>query len=191
MISRKSKIQKTVLQKIEEIEARFKEVSGLNIDLAKFPLIKNPKFENAHEYKDYQVKTDKEKSDKHGEVFTPLWLVDEMLDWVDNRTWKDQDLTTEDLCAGLGQFTIRMLRKKYDLLEEDFNIDKFLGETHLFSEFQLESSYKLLYIFGKSIRLLIGDAGERGSLPEEAEKGIWVFNGKTWEDKTEELKNIK
>lgn len=175
MINRKSK-SKTVLQKIEEIESRFLEVSGLEIDLAKFPLIKNPKFELAGEYKNYQVKTDKEKSDKHGEVFTPLWLVDEMLDWVDNRTWKDQDLTTEDLCAGLGQFSIRMLRKKYDLLGEDFLIDKFLEETHLFSEFQLESCKKLLYIFG-DIRLLIGDASQRGKLPEEAEKGVWVFNG--------------
>ncbi len=188
MINRKNT---KVLRRIEEIEKRFKEVTKLDVDLTKLPLIDDVDFENAHEYKNYQVKTDKEKSDKHGEVFTPLWLVDYMLNWVSDDEWKNQDLTTEDLCAGLGQFTIRMLRKKYSLLGESFEIDKFLGETHLFSEFQLESSIKLLYIFGNTIRLLVGDARERSKLPDDAEKGIWVFNGKIWEDKTGDIINEK
>ncbi|MDD5650008.1 MAG: hypothetical protein PHF86_06280 [Candidatus Nanoarchaeia archaeon] len=162
----------SVKTKLEQIEQRFLEVSGLKLDLSQYPLSKS---------NEQQVITNKEKSDKHGEVFTPLWLVDEMLERYDE--WENQDKTTEDLCAGYGQFSVRMLRKKYSVLGERFEIDRFLSETHLFSEIQPGSCFRLLYIFGTGIRLLMGDVMQRGCLPDEAEIGIWVFVEDDWKEK--------
>jgi hypothetical protein len=184
MIARKSSTR----NKIEFIEKRFLESTNLNVDLSKYPLIENvdlshPPLENQ------QVTTNKEKSDLHGEVFTPLWLVDYMLDKLSDEEWQNQELTTEDLCAGYGQFSVRMLRKKYSLLGESFKIDKFLNETHLFSELQPSSCYRLLYTFGTDIRLLMGDVTQRSKLPDEAETGIWVYRDK-WYDETEKVKDL-
>ena len=137
----------SVNRSIERCEERFKEVTKLTGDLSVFPLTKETHL---------QVKTDKDKSDEFGEVFTPLWLVDEMLGRVSDFDWKLKKKTTMDLCAGYGQFTIRMLRKKYSLLGEDFNFKQFKNTTHYFNEFQLSSSFKLLHIFGRAINLFIG-----------------------------------
>jgi len=171
------------LTSVEDIEKKFLESTGLNVDLSKYPLENDP---------NQQVITDKNKSDEHGEVFTPLWLVDDMLDRVDNKSWRDQSLTTEDLCAGYGQFTVRMLRKKYSLLKNKFDLNRFLTETHLFIELQPNSCFHLLYTFGKDIRLLIGDASQKSKLPDEVENGIWVWSdtcGK-WYDRTTKVKAL-
>jgi hypothetical protein len=133
---------------ITEIEQRFLEISGIECDLTKFPLqpedIKN------------NIKVDKEKSDQYGEVFTPLWLVDKM---ILKATVEKLHLSksTLDLCAGYGQFTIRMIRALANH-DKDFDVYKWLKTNHTFIELQLESAYKLLYIFGVNINLLIGDA---------------------------------
>jgi len=154
---------------IKEIEKRFKSASKLpSVNMESYPLEKNSK--------GMQVLTNKSKSDEHGEVFTPLWLVDSMLERLSNTSWKDQSLATEDLCSGYGQFTVRMLRKKYEVLKERFDIKKFLMETHLFVECQPNSCFRLLYIFGRNIRLLIGDASKKGLLPDDAEVGVWVWS---------------
>lgn len=168
--------KENILLKIEE---RFKEVSDLEGDLNCYYLTKENHL---------QVKTNKEKSDKHGEVFTPLWLVDKMLDQFKLSDWRRHNLTTFDLCSGYGQFTIRMLRRRYLYLQESgksLNIPEVLSEYHLFAEIQPGSCFRLLYIFGNKIRLLIGDVSEMGSLPDNAEHGIWVYNKGRWEDRTE------
>ena len=160
---------------LKQIEERFLEVSELEGDLSKSITQKDG----------MQVQTDKEKSDKHGEVFTPLWLVDKMLDRVTPHDCKKQDLTTFDLCSGYGQFTVRMLRRRYNYLGENLDIAKVLLEYHLMAEIQPSSCFKLLYIFSTQIRLLIGDASKMGELPDTAEHGIWVYNKGRWEDRTE------
>ncbi len=133
---------------IEEIESRFLEISGIQCDLTKFPLspddIKN------------NIKIDKEKSDQYGEIFTPLWLVDKMiLKATVEKLY--QSKSTLDLCAGWGQFTIRMIRALINY-DSSFNVHEWLKKNHTFIELQLESAYKLLCIFGIDINLLIGDA---------------------------------
>jgi len=157
------------------IESRFLQVAQLEGDIALFPLTKENHL---------QVVTDKDKSSKFGEVFTPLWLVDEMITRVSDYDWKNQNLTTLDLCAGYGQFTIRMLRKKYSVLGDNFDVYKFLksypdeirkqSATHSFSELQLSSAYKLLFIFGSRINLFIGDSRMLNILPDGT-KGIWYY----------------
>jgi hypothetical protein len=175
----------TVENIIQDIEKRFKKVSKLDtINMEIFPLEKNSK--------GMQVRTDKNKSAEHGEVFTPLWLVDSMLERINNTSWKDQSLTTEDLCAGYGQFTIRILRKKYEVLKEKFDIKRFFQETHLFIECQPNSCFRLMFVFSVvsvCIRLLIGDASKKGLLPDHAERGIWVWDEECekWYDRTVEI----
>ena len=157
------------------IESRFLQVAELEGDIALFPLTKENHL---------QVVTDKDKSNKFGEVFTPLWLVDEMINRVSDYDWKNPNTTTLDLCAGYGQFTIRMLRKKYSVLGDNFDVYKFLksypdeirkkSATHSFSELQLSSAYKLLFIFGSRINLFIGDSRMLSILPDGT-KGIWYY----------------
>lgn len=134
------------MQTVKEIEERFLEVSGLDLDLSVFPL---------DESTNSQMKVDKEKRDQFGEVFTPLWLVDKMILKPGVKKLHESK-STLDLCAGYGQFTIRMIRAlaNYD---QNFDVLRWLKENHTFSELQLESAYKILYIFGTNINLLIGD----------------------------------
>ena len=174
------------------IETRFKEVAELDGDLSIFPLNRENHL---------QVKTDKEKSDNFGEVFTPLWLVDSMLERISDFDWRNPDKMTLDLCAGYGQFTVRMIRKKFNLLGSNFDISKFLQSypcdvrkkpaTHWFAELQLSSCYKLLYIYSTKINLAIGDAKELASLPEDS-RGIMVFNTttKSWDNHTEQVQEF-
>jgi hypothetical protein len=157
-----------------QIEKRFLEVANLDGTLS-YVITREDNM---------QVETNKEKSDEHGEVFTPLWLVDKMHDRITPHSWKRADLTTHDLCSGYGQFTVRMLRRRYKYMGETLDIPKVLSEYHLFSEIQPGSCFRLLYIFGQQIRLLIGDVTKMGELPDSAEKGIWVYTDK-WKDKTE------
>ena len=149
---------------VEEMEKRFLEVSGIVCDLKKFPLDESDIKNN--------ISIDKEKSDQYGEVFTPLWLVDKMILKAEEKLYTAR--TTLDLCAGWGQFTIRMIRalKNYD---SKFDVGKWLKNNHTFIELQLESAYKLLYIFGIDINLLIGDALEIQKVTKW--NGINYFDG--------------
>lgn len=171
---------KTRYDIIKGIQDRFLEISELDIsdvplenELLPYPITKEHHL---------QVKTDKEKSDKFSEVFTPLWLVDKMLDKTDTG-WEDDTTTTLDLCAGYGQFTIRMIAKKYKILGDDFNVVNFLKNTHNFSELQPSSCFKLGYIFGKDINLYIGDSINLKYL-DEKDKGImyWSEARSEWVD---------
>jgi hypothetical protein len=165
------------LNHIEEIDKRFLEISGIECNLKKFPLTPDDIRNN--------IKVDKTKSDQYGEVFTPLWLVDRMIlkATVEKlHTCK----STLDLCAGWGQFTIRMIRvlANYD---SSFDVYKWLKENHTFIELQLESAYKLLYIFGVDINLLIGDALEIEKVKNW--NGVSYFDGHWKPISNEWLKN--
>lgn len=160
-------------QTLEEIERRFLEVSGLNLDLSVFPL---------EESISSQVKTDKEKSDQFGEVFTPLWLVDKMILKATVERLH-QSRSTLDLCAGYGQFTIRMMRAlaNYD---PNFNCNEWLVNVHTFIELQLSSCYKILHIFGVDINLFMGDALQVDKITNRIGiyyfKGLWNLLDRNW-----------
>lgn len=156
---------------INEIERRFLEVAQLEGDLSQFPLTKQSHL---------QVATNKTKSDTFGEVFTPLWLVDDML----LKTSLDSHIcanSTLDLCAGYGQFTVRMIRFLKNSLP-NFTLEEFFNK-HWVSELQKESCYKLLYIFGKNLNIAIGDSRYLPSL-KDGVKGVWVHDGKKWLNRT-------
>lgn len=157
-------LEKHMAQIITSFEKTFIEESNLDFPLKTmevFPIVVE---------KNQQVKTNKKKSQQFGEVFTPLWLVDAM---IKQSKLNDFKKSTLDLCAGYGQFSIRLLRffkNKFD----DFDIKQYLKNNHYFCELQISSCYKLLKIFGYSINLFIGDANKLHLLPENS-KGIWVY----------------
>jgi hypothetical protein len=143
---------------LDKIEARFSKITNHKGDLSKYPMPKSNGFS-----------TDKDKSREFAEVFTPLHIVDKMLDSIPNLNKSSKNL---DLCAGHGQFTIRMIRKFSQ--DKNFDLSKYLKNNHFFAELQLESCFKLLWIFGTGINLAIGDALQLKTLPHNW-KGIWLY----------------
>jgi len=87
--------------------------------------------------------------------------------------------TTLDLCAGYGQFTIRLFRF---LVNNGNDLETAMGK-HWVSELQIKSCYKLLYIFGERLNMAIGDARNLSTLPDDA-KGIWAFDEGKWHNVT-------
>lgn len=155
---------------IENIENRFKEVTLLphNLDISTFPITEHIGFE-------VRLKEKKE----NGEVFTPLEIVDKMIMGSDVKS----NAYNMDLCAGHGQFTIRMLRKFYND-NPHFDIKEYLTQWHWFNEFNPVSSKELIYIFGKNINLLIGPAQELKKMQSDQNdiwfKGIYQWKNGYW-----------
>lgn len=143
------------------MEGRFKLVTGFEGDLSKYPVLKE---DGAH------FDTDKAKARDFAEVFTPIYMVDEML----NQVPMTPNASNLDLCAGHGQFTIRMLRKFYEEYGENFDIKKYLSSKHFMNELQVSSCYKLSWIFLCRINLAIGDARKLNLLPKNW-KGVWQY----------------
>ncbi len=165
----------SVIEKIEDIEKRFCKISGINIDMT-FPIDKN---ENS------QTKTSVEKSKQFGEVFTPLWLVDKMINQIDDHKFNNI-MSTLDLCSGYGQFSVRLLRKYYSIQGENFDIDTFF-EKHWFSEIQPQSVLKLCYIFGCDINVAKGDAIYLSTIKENY-RGIYHLSNGKWKNVTSDYK---
>ena len=56
----------------------------------------------------------KERSNAHGEVFTPSWLVNEMLDKLPEDQWTDPSKTFIDPACGNGNFLVEVVRRKIE-----------------------------------------------------------------------------
>ena len=154
---------------INNIESRFKEITDITYDLSIYPILTPSPF---------KIRTDLKNS--HGEVFTPLDLVDKMLEI----SKPNPNKFNLDLCSGRGQFTIRMLRKFHNE-NNNFNIEYYLENLHWFNELNEDSANDLQYIFGNKINLAIGPAQELKHYPVDV-NNIWVtgivkWNGKHWE----------
>lgn len=163
--------------RIEQIEQRFKNVTGLtHLDLS------TPHFERGA---NQQQATTKEEYKKFGFVTTPLWLVDEMVEpEMANLTLTS---TTCDACAGCGQFSVRLMRKFYHKLvglgvppekAEKFIVGQWLKKNHWFTEFQFSNVAKLVYIFGPDINVYVGDSLNMKYSGAE-DRGLLFFNPKT------------
>ena len=161
---------------INEIESRFKEVTGLtDLDLS----VRH--FEKGD---NQQQKTTKEQYRDFGFVCTPLWLVDEMVEpEMANLTLTS---TTCDACAGCGQFSVRLMRKFYYKLvglgvppekAEKFIVGQWLKKNHWFTEFQFSNVAKLVYIFGPDINVYVGDSLNMKYSGAE-DHGLLFFNPK-------------
>jgi len=156
---------KTREEVLNIFEDRFKRLTGYKGRFDHYPLMK-------HELDRFD--TDKDKSRSFAEVFTPLYIVDEMIGTVENVGGMDQGNKYLDFCAGHGQFSIRILRMLYEKHGEEFDIGRYLKQKHYFCELQTSSCYKLLWTFSSKINLAIGDALQLGKLPKKA-RGIWAY----------------
>jgi hypothetical protein len=164
---------------VSDIEKHFKHFAHIDSkkNLEPFPL----KEEIAN------IAINKEKSKEFSEVFTPLWLVDQMIGQVE---FDHYNTTTLDLCAGYGQFSVRMMRYLHNTFSYG-DVREFLKHNHAFSELQLSSCYKILRIFGDQITLFIGDSTHLNKLPENA-NGLWVYieEYKYWVCLTETIREL-
>lgn len=159
---------------IENIESKFKEITGIQqeVDLSVWPLVQHVGF---------NIRT--EEKQKMGEVFTPLQLVDRMIE-ISKPLPNQFNL---DLCAGHGQFTVRILRYLTNNFP-DFNLQEYLSTYHWFNELNPESVVFLQEIFGHNINIAAGPAEALKSYPQENtiwKPGIYYWNSeiKSWKRK--------
>lgn len=157
---------------IEQIESRFLEVTGLNMDLSKWPIRKS-------DYKEQQQATSKKASKEFGFVTTPIFVVDAMIA-LKKELSPEQSIL--DLCAGCGQFSIRIMRHLYNKF--GIEIKKWLKEKHNFLELQLINCAKLVYIFGPEINLYCGDAKKINEIPDDA-NGVMFYDDDSWKQISE------
>ena len=59
-----------------------------------------------------------ERAKNNEEVFTPSWLVEEMLDDLPDEVWSNPDLKWLDPCAGVGTFAVRIICRLMDGLKK-------------------------------------------------------------------------
>ena len=59
-----------------------------------------------------------EKRKDNDEVFTPPHLIEEMLDKLDESVWSDPTKTWLDPCAGLGNFSVLILKRLMEGLKD-------------------------------------------------------------------------
>lgn len=83
------------------------------------------------------IKSKKRVAD-HGEVFTPPWLVDKMLDLVKGESERIDSRFLEPAC-GSGNFLIRILARKLDTVELKYGRSKF--DKHTYGLVALASCY--------------------------------------------------
>lgn len=71
-----------------------------------------------------------------GEVFTPLWLVEQMLNKVPRKVWHDPDTKILDPAAGIGNFSIIAYKKLMiglkDHIKDDNKRKKHILENMLY-----------------------------------------------------------
>ena len=58
-----------------------------------------------------------EKRKDNDEVFTPPFLIEEMLDKLEESVWSDPTKTWLDPCAGIGNFSVLVLKRLMEGLE--------------------------------------------------------------------------
>jgi hypothetical protein len=105
---------------------------------------------------------------KYGEVFTPMKLIDEMLDKLPNEVWKNKDLKWLDPATGMGNFNIAVylrLMKELDI-EDIKERKKHILENMLYmcelnkknvliyrQIFDINNEYKLNVYHGDTLQL--------------------------------------
>ena len=124
----------------------------------------------------------KDKSDKHGEVFTPNELIYEIISKLPRDIWEDPSKTFLDPCSGKGNFPIYIVKKLFIHLQEHIVDEeerlKHIVEKQLFmAEFQRESAEFIAttFTFGKGykVNLYVGDTLQ---MPED-------FFDLSWEER--------
>ena len=85
---------------------------------------------------------------ENGEVFTPMWLVNEMLDKVPSEVWSDKNCKWLDPAVGIGNFPIDIYLRLMEGLKKII-IDKEERKKHI-----LENMIYMIDINDKNINIL-------------------------------------
>ena len=126
----------------------------------------------------------KEKSNKHGEVFTPNELIYEMISKLPRDIWEDPSKTFLDPCSGKGNFPIYIVKKlfvhlKEHIVDEEERLKHIVEKQLFMAEFQRESAEFIAtaFTFGKGykVNLYVGDTLQ---MPED-------FFDLSWEERRE------
>ena len=126
----------------------------------------------------------KEKSNNHGEVFTPNELIWEMIQKLPREVWEDKSKTFFDPCAGKGNFPIYLVKKLFIHLQEHIVDEgerlKHIVENQIYmAEYQRESAEFIAkaFTFGQDykVNLYVGDTLQ---MPED-------FFDLSWEERRE------
>ena len=152
----------------EEFEERFKHFTGLDQTLTNFPITELVQFN-----------VDSVLRKTLGEVFTPLKIVDQMIQMAEPHSHE----FNLDLCAGRGQFTIRMLRY-FQLQDTAFQPVEYLTNYHWFNELNIKNALDLIRIFGENINLCVGPGQLLHTMPSAGltwQKGIFFHDESEWE----------
>ncbi len=108
----------------------------------------------------------KEKSDEHGEVFTPVPLINQMLDSLPKDFWYDKNKTWLDPCAGKGNMPAVVVERLMKTLSAEIkDVDsryKHIMENMIYMcEYQKESAETIEEIFNPNddlkLNLYFGD----------------------------------
>ena len=107
-----------------------------------------------------------EKSDEHGEVFTPVELIEQMCDSLPKDFWLDENKTWLDPCSGKGNMPAvivgRLMESLKDKIKDDRNRYRHIMERMIYMcEFQEESCRTIEDIFNPNgdvkLNLYFGD----------------------------------
>ena len=85
---------------------------------------------------------------ENGEVFTPMWLVNEMLDKLPSDVWSDKNCKWLDPAVGIGNFPIEIYLRLMEGLKKII-IDKSERRRHI-----LENMIYMIDINDKNINIL-------------------------------------
>lgn len=88
------------------------------------------------------------------EVFTPISLVNEMLDKLSNKVWKEkEDNTFLDPCCGNGNFLVEALRRKLELGHNPTEALKTIHGLDIMQDNIVECRIRLLKLISKKRRI--------------------------------------
>lgn len=99
---------------------------------------------------------------QYGEINTPFWLINKMLDCFPQEIFNNKDLKWLDPCCGCGYFMIIVFKRLFEGLKnqipDENEREKHIIENMLFMvEINIENKNKLFDLFGENANIFIYD----------------------------------
>ena len=104
----------------------------------------------------------KDNKARYGEINTPFWLIDKMLDILPETVFSNPHLKWLDPCCGCGYFMIILFKRLYNGLKQQIPDDKqrekhIIGNMLFMIEINPENKERLISLFGKTANIFIYD----------------------------------
>lgn len=104
----------------------------------------------------------KEEKNKFGEVFTPINLINDILDKLPAEVWTDKNLKWFDPCAGIGNFFVIVFYRLMDSLKDEFDDEvsrkKWIIKNMFYmAELNEKNCEVLRQVFGDDANIFCGD----------------------------------